>query len=163
MTAAAALITESVLIKWSWIRSYHLGYFPRRRWDPACWGIFSISQTSLSCLENVVVGCLFTIPSIKSSFSAVVVNLLGLEARNLVGGWLSSLFFMPVIIQPSLTPFCLFIFSPHSGQVSKEANLSLKRSDRTLHFPHMRIFRSTFPSLSSVHSLEGKWYPGAWH
>lgn len=48
----------------------------------------------------------------------VVVNFPGLEDRNPVGGWLSYLFTLLVIIQPSLTHFWLFIFSSHSVQSS---------------------------------------------
>lgn len=67
----------------------------------------------------------------------VVANVLGLKNRNPVGGWLSYLFTLLVIFKPSLKHFCLFIFVLHSGQVSREASLSSKRSDRTLN-----IFRT---------------------
>ena len=90
---------------------------------------------------------------------------LGLKDRNPAGRWFSYLFKLLVIIQPSLTHFCLFLFFPHtlSSPVSEEVNLSLKRSERTLSiFLTRTCFQSTFPFLSSVQSLEGKWCPGAW-
>lgn len=52
-----------------------------------------------------------------STDSMLVANLLGLEDRNPVGGWLSYLFTLLALIQLSLTHVCLFIFSSHSRLV----------------------------------------------
>lgn len=151
LTATVTLITGSVLTKWSWIRSYHSGYFPRWTCDPTCLGIFSISQTSLSRFAKVAIKLLFffflTKPSIKSSFNAVVVNLLGLEDRNPVGGWLSYLFTLMVIIQPSLTHFCLFIFPSHAYLVKFLKRQTCHWSDQTEHlafFSHTHAFKVLF-------------------
>lgn len=94
----------------------------------------------------------------------LVASLLGLEGRNPAGGWLSYLFTLLAIIQPSLTHFCLFIFPhPLSSQVSKEADLSLKSSDRILSiFLTCTHIQSTFPSLSSAQSPGGMRCPGVW-
>lgn len=88
-----------------------------------------------------------TKPSIKSSFNAVVVNLLGLEDRNPVGGWLSYLFTLMVIIQPSLTHFCLFIFPSHAYLVKFLKRQTCHWSDQTEHlafFSHTHAFKVLF-------------------
>lgn len=91
-----------------------------------------------------------------------VANLLGLEDKNPVvvifsfhpaGHYSAKLnTFLPLHVSPTL-----------SSQVPKEAHLSLKPSDRALSiFLTCTHFQSTFPSLSSVQSLEEIWCLGVW-
>lgn len=76
----------------------------------------------LLCFTNFPVlwptgGCdaaLAAYPLLRAASVLVIVHLLGLEDRNPGGERLSYLFTLLVIIQPSFTHFCLFIFSSHS-------------------------------------------------
>ena len=51
-------------------------------------------------------------PPLRVVSKLLLSTFLGLKDRNPVGRWFSFLLKLLVIIQPSLTHFCLFLFSP---------------------------------------------------
>lgn len=114
LTTTLSLITESVLIKWSWIRTYHLGEFPRRKWCPTFLSIFCFTNSPLLFPKSGSKVALLAYPPLRIVWVVVVVSRLGLEDRKSVGKWLSYLFTLLVIIQPHVTDFRLFIFPSHS-------------------------------------------------
>lgn len=104
-------------------------------------------------------------PLLSSFNGCCCQSFLRLEDRNPVSRCLSYLFTLLVIIQPSLTHFCLFTFSLTFCLVKFLEKQTCHWSDQTEHlaFSSHTRFQSTFPSRSSVQSLEGMWCPGAWH
>lgn len=129
-------------------------------------GIFSVSQTFLSCgLRGAVTRLLQHSLCLEQLQCLLLYIFWGLRIE--IPGVSDYLIFLPCwSLFSQASHISVFSIFPHtlSSQVSKEGNLSLKPSDRTLNiFLTHTHFQSTFPPLSSVQSPEGMWCLGGWH